>query len=146
MFVFSSFKNRPRPPRPSIPHQVLIAFLSRPTRPYYVFTTFSVFLGRSARVVRTWPGVTGVLRAVTILKQHSPSPMMLQIKFGCERPTGCGEIHVLKCGCTHRWTMARIPSYRLRLWAINKYVTTAADQLCGNRMADDQRPCFSLLW
>ena len=24
----------------------------------------------------------------------SPNPMMLQIKFGCDRPTGCRDIHV----------------------------------------------------
>ena len=30
----------------------------------------------------------------------SPNQMMLQIKFGCDRPTGCRDIHVMKC-CEH---------------------------------------------
>ena len=29
-----------------------------------------------------------------------PSPMMLQIKFACNRPAGLGDIHVWKCGRT----------------------------------------------
>ena len=47
--------------------------------------------------------------------------MMLQIKFGCDRPAGLGDIHVWKCGRTHRQTHgltpARVPSYKLTLWA-----------------------------
>ena len=59
----------------------------------------------------------------------SPTPMMLQIKFGCNRPAGLGDIHVWKCGRTHgrthgrtdgrtdARTPARVPSYKLTLWA-----------------------------
>ena len=47
--------------------------------------------------------------------------MMLQIKFGCNRPAGLGDIHVWKCGWTHgrtdARTPARVPSYKLTLWA-----------------------------
>ena len=51
--------------------------------------------------------------------------MMLQIKFGCNRPAGLRDIHVWKCGrthgCTHARmharTPARVPSYKLTLWA-----------------------------
>ena len=47
----------------------------------------------------------------------SPTPMMLQIKFGCNWPAGLGDIHVWKCGCTDArtdaWTPARVPSYKL---------------------------------
>ena len=51
--------------------------------------------------------------------------MMLQIKFGCNRPAGLGDIHVWKCGRTHGRTdtrthgrtPARVPSYKLTLWA-----------------------------
>ena len=46
---------------------------------------------------------------------------MLQIKFGCNRPAGLGDIHVWKCGCTDGCTdtlmPARVPSYKLTLWA-----------------------------
>ena len=52
---------------------------------------------------------------------NSPTPMMLQIKFGCNRPAGLGDIHVWKCGRTHARTHgrtpARLPSYKLTLWA-----------------------------
>ena len=51
----------------------------------------------------------------------SPTPMMLQIKFGCNWPAGLGDIHVWKCGRTHARTdartPARVPSYKLTLWA-----------------------------
>ena len=47
--------------------------------------------------------------------------MMLQIKFGCNRPAGLGDIHVWKCGRmdarTDGRTTARVPSYKLTLWA-----------------------------
>ena len=47
--------------------------------------------------------------------------MTLQIKFGCNRPAGLGDIHVWKCGRTHgrtdARTPARVPSYKLTLWA-----------------------------
>ena len=55
--------------------------------------------------------------------------MMIQIKFGCNRPAGLGDIHVWKCGRTHghtdgrtdgradAWRSARVPSYKLTLWA-----------------------------
>ena len=51
--------------------------------------------------------------------------MILQIKFGCNRPAGLGDIHVWKCGRTHgrtdartdARTPARVPSYKLTLWA-----------------------------
>ena len=46
-----------------------------------------------------------------------PTPMMLQIKFGCNRPIGLGDIHVWKCGRTDARTPARVPSYKLTLWA-----------------------------
>ena len=49
--------------------------------------------------------------------QPSPTPMMLQIKFGCNRPAGLGDIHVWKCGRTHGRMPARVPSYKLTLWA-----------------------------
>ena len=42
---------------------------------------------------------------------------MLQIKFDCNRPAGLGDIHIWKCGCTHARTLARVPSYKLTLWA-----------------------------
>ena len=49
--------------------------------------------------------------------------MMLQIKFGCNRPAGLGDIHVWKCGRTHgrthARTPARVPSYKLTLWAFD---------------------------
>ena len=53
----------------------------------------------------------------------SPTPMC-QIKFGCNRPAGLGDIHVW-CGRTHgrtdartdARTPARVPSYKLTLWA-----------------------------
>ena len=48
---------------------------------------------------------------------------MLQIKFDCNRPAGLGDIHVWKCGCTdgrtHARTPARVPSYKLTLWAFS---------------------------
>ena len=47
----------------------------------------------------------------------SPTLMMLQIKFGCNRPAGLGDIHVWKCGRTDAWTPAWVPSYKLTLWA-----------------------------
>ena len=51
----------------------------------------------------------------------SPTPMMLHIKFDCNRPAGLGDIHVWKCGRTHARmdarTPARVPSYKLTLWA-----------------------------
>ena len=51
--------------------------------------------------------------------------MMLQIKFGCNRPAGLRDIHVWKCGQKHgrtdartdARTPARVPSYKLTLWA-----------------------------
>ena len=47
--------------------------------------------------------------------------MMLQIKFGCNRPAGLRDIHVWKCGRTdartHGRTPTRLPSYKLTLWA-----------------------------
>ena len=46
---------------------------------------------------------------------------MLQIKFDCNRPAGLGDIHVWKCermdARTHARTPARVPSYKLTLWA-----------------------------
>ena len=46
---------------------------------------------------------------------------MLQIKFDCNRPAGLGDIHVWKCGRTdgqtNARTPARVPSYKLTLWA-----------------------------
>ena len=47
----------------------------------------------------------------------SPTPVMLQIKFDCNRPAGLGDIHVWKCGRTDARTPARVPSYKLTLWA-----------------------------
>ena len=47
----------------------------------------------------------------------SPTPMMLQIKFGCNRPAGLGYIHVWKCGRTDGRTPALVPFYKLTLWA-----------------------------
>ena len=41
------------------------------------------------------------------LCNQSLTPMMLQIKFGYDWPTGCGDIQVLKCLRTHRLTDAR---------------------------------------
>ena len=32
------------------------------------------------------------------IMQPFPNPMMLQIKFGCNRPTGCRDIHFWNCG------------------------------------------------
>ena len=66
--------------------------------------------------------------------------MMLQIKFGCNRPAGLGDIHVWKCGRTHGQTdartPARVPSYKLTFWAFgsgelkmsicNAFIFTAA--------------------
>ena len=46
-----------------------------------------------------------------------PTPMMLQIKFDCNRPAGLGDSHVWKCGRTDARTPARVPSYKLTLWA-----------------------------
>ena len=76
--------------------------------------------------------------------------MMLQIKFGCNRPAGLGDIHVWKCGRTHgrtdgrtdartdARTPARVPSYKLTLWAfgsgelkknVNKVILNTISQL-----------------
>ena len=43
--------------------------------------------------------------------------MMLQIKFDHNRPAGLGDIHVWKCGRTDGRTHARVPSFKLTLWA-----------------------------
>ena len=40
----------------------------------------------------------------------SPTPMMLQIKFHSNRPTGCRDIHVRKCERTDGWTHTRTPA------------------------------------
>ena len=46
---------------------------------------------------------------------------MLQIKFYCDLPAGLRDIHVWKCENTHAHmdarTPARVPSYKLTLWA-----------------------------
>ena len=61
------------------------------------------------------------LICIKTLCSLSPTPMMLQIKFGCNRPAGLGDIHVWKCGRKHGRTdgrtPARVPSYKLTLWA-----------------------------
>ena len=57
--------------------------------------------------------------------------MMLQIKFDCNQPAGLGDIHVWKCGCTHARTLARVPSYKLTLWAFGSgELITSRDQNC----------------
>ena len=59
----------------------------------------------------------------------SPIPMMLLIKFHCDRPTGCRDIHVWNCGRQrtteddrrtpdHGYTKSSPSSLRLR-WAKN---------------------------
>ena len=61
------------------------------------------------------------LICIKTLCSLSPIPMMLQIKFVCNRPAGLGDIHVWKCGRTDAHTdartPARVPSYKLTLWA-----------------------------
>ena len=60
-FVLSMFKVRPSPPRPSRPHYVLCGSHYASTTSYKFSLRPRIFLGRSASVVGTWPGVTGVL-------------------------------------------------------------------------------------
>ena len=57
------------------------------------------------------------LICIKTLCSLSSTPMMLQIKFGYNRPAGLGDIHVRKCGRTHGRTPAPVPSYKLTLWA-----------------------------
>ena len=49
--------------------------------------------------------------------------MMFQMKFGCNRPAGLGDIHVWKCGRmdtrTHGRTPARVLSFKPTLWAFS---------------------------
>ena len=74
----------------------------------------------------------------------SPTQMMLQIKFGCNRPAGLGDIHVWKCGRTHGRMPARVPSYKLTLWAFGsgELITTlyqcTGRFFLGHRMAQRQ--------
>ena len=49
----------------------------------------------------------------------SPNPMMLQIKFGCDRPTGCRHIHVWKCEHTDARTDGRTDGRRLDWYTIS---------------------------
>ena len=51
------------------------------------------------------------------LMQPFPHPNDALLKFDCDRHTGCGDIHVWKCGRTDGRTPARVPSYKLTLWA-----------------------------
>ena len=60
--------------------------------------------------------------------------MMLQIKFGCNWPAGLGYIHVWKCGRTDGRTPARVPSYKLTLWAFSS----------GELIMDQIWPCSKI--
>ena len=76
---------------------------------------------------------------------------MLQIKFGCNRPAGLGDIHVWMCGRTDARTDAEtpapVPSYKLTLWAFGSGELTM--WLCTQRRLrsawastqSDQRLC-----
>ena len=55
---------------------------------------------------------------------------MLQIKFDCNRPAGLGDIHVWKCERTDART-ARVPSYKLTLWAFGSGELRMLIRLCG---------------
>ena len=47
-----------------------------------------------------------------------PSQWCLELlKFDCDWNTGCRDIHVWKCEQTDGRTPARVPSYKLTLWA-----------------------------
>ena len=65
----------------------------------------------------------------------SPIPMMLLIKFHCDRPTGCRDIHVWNCGRRtttddgrtpdHGYTKSSPTSLRLNYYHIRKVKTIA---------------------
>ena len=61
----------------------------------------------------------------------SPTPMILQIKFDCNPPAGLGDIHVWKCGCRHARPLARVPSYKLTLWAFSSGELKIRLHLCN---------------
>ena len=71
----------------------------------------------------------------------SPTSMMLQIKFDCNWPAGLGDIHVWKCGRTdrrmharmHAWMPARVPSYKLTLWAFGSDELITSTHLTYNQ-------------
>ena len=49
----------------------------------------------------------------------SLTPMMLSIKFHCDRPADCGDIHVWKCEQTHPRTHGRTDGRRLDWYTIS---------------------------
>ena len=57
-----------------------------------VFTTFSPLKPYGSYLLPWKPEFQSDL--AQNLMPLSPTPMMLQIKFGCDRPAGCGNIHV----------------------------------------------------
>ena len=58
------------------------------------------------RAIRCHGNQSSDLICVKTCCSLSPSPMMLQIKFSCNRPAGLGDIHVWKCGRTDGCTDA----------------------------------------
>ena len=69
----------------------------------------------------------------------SPTPMMPQITFGCNRPAGCGDIHVRKCARTDTHMHGRqldsypISSHLVSLWlrrAKNRFITIFNSEVC----------------
>ena len=74
--------------------------------------------------------------------------MMLQIKFGCNRPAGLWDIHVWKCGRTHARTNARtparVPSYKLTLWAFGSGELKTGSHDVIKLDPDQQEPLYKL--
>ena len=69
------------------------------------------------------------------LCSQSPTQMMLQIKFGCNRPIGLRDIHVWKCEHMHRRTHARTDGRRL-----DRYTISSPQSL---RLRWAKKPVFS---
>ena len=61
------------------------------------------------------PGKPDFLSELAQNLMHSHTPMMLQIKFGCDRSAGCGDIHVCKFGRIDTRTPAPWVYYKLTL-------------------------------